>query len=74
MARRVVHAYVFPYSDNGTQRAIVYCSQDCGNNSLEYPPASWDTFRAQVSHVLLDAITCHGCGLTIAEANPDTRS
>jgi len=70
MARRVLYAYVLRYNDGNSGRRLgrIFCSPTCGNNTLEYPPASWDTMRAQVSHALRDAIVCEGCGLTIREA------
>ena len=71
MARRVVYAYVYPYTDQRTRRAVVFCSTVCGINSLEEQPASWDTLRTQISYPLRDAITCYGCGLTINQANED---
>lgn len=68
--RRVVRALIFEFDDQseGRRRALAYCSESCGNAALEEPPASWDLYRHQVPRALLYAITCHGCGLTLAEA------
>ena len=68
--RRVLYAYVFTFTESsGQERALIFCSPACGNNALADPPTSWDAYREQLPRAYRHAVTCYGCGLTIAEAN-----